>query len=211
MKIIELEVVNSTHIYLRELIRNNGYEEPLAVLTSHQTHGIGSRGNSWTGMKGNLFFSFVLNKEDLPKDLPLQSASIYFSYILKIILKQKKSKLWLKWPNDFYIKDKKIGGTITTTSGELMYCGIGLNLNAVSEDFEYLDIKIDKKEVLKLYFEKLKEKILWKQIFSEYKIEFQNSKKFQATVKNKKVSLNKAILNIDGSIDINGEKVYSLR
>ena len=119
--------------------------------------------------------------------------------------------LWLKWPNDFYINDKKIGGTITTTSGELMYCGIGLNLNAVSDDFEHLDIKIDKKEVLKLYFEKLKEKILWKQIFSQYKIEFQNSKKFQVTVKNKKVSLSKAILNVDGSIDINGEKVYSLR
>ena len=71
--------------------------------------------------------------------------------------------------------------------------------------------KINKKEVLKLYFERLKKSILWKQIFSQYKIEFQKSKNFQATIKNKKVSLTKAILNIDGSIDINGEKVYSLR
>jgi len=211
MKILELEVVNSTHTYLRDLIKNSGYTEPIAVFTSHQTDGIGSRGNSWTGVKGNLFFSFVIDKNDLPLDLPLQSASIYFSFILKVILEQKNSKLWLKWPNDFYLGEKKIGGTITTTSNNLMYCGIGLNLNEVSDDFSHLDIKIDKKEVLKLYFEKLAKKITWKQIFSEFKVEFQNSKKFQATVKNKKVSLNKAILNIDGSIDIDGEKVYSLR
>jgi len=211
MKIIELNEVESTHTYLRELIKKESYTSALAVMTTHQTSGIGSRGNSWQGIKGNLFFSFVLKKSDLPKDLEMQSASIYFSLVLKIILQEKKSNLWLKWPNDFYIKDKKIGGTITTISGDLIYCGIGLNLMQVSDDFGYLDIEIDKKQVLKLYFEKLTKTQSWKQIFREYKIEFQKSKNFQATINNKKVSLSQAILNTDGSIDIDGEKVYSLR
>ncbi len=79
MKIIELDEVNSTQTYLRELIKTNGYIEPVVVITTNQTNGIGSRGNGWDGVKGNLFFSFVLNKNDLPTDLPLQSASIYFS------------------------------------------------------------------------------------------------------------------------------------
>jgi len=211
MKILELDEVESTHTYLRELIKSNGYTEPLAVISAHQTNGIGSRGNHWTGVKGNLFFSFVIQKSDLPIDLPLQSASIFFSYLLKVVLEEKKSKLWLKWPNDFYITDKKIGGTITTVTNELIYCGIGLNLQEVSSEFGCLDINIEKKEVLKLYFKKLTKCKSWKQIFSLYKIEFQKSKKFQSTIQNKKVSLTKAILNKDGSIDLDGKKVYSLR
>ena len=211
MNIIELEEVDSTQKYLREYINKNGYTELTVVMTSNQTNGIGSRGNSWDGKKGNLFFSFVIGKNDLPSDLPLQSASIYFSYILKIILKENKSKVWLKWPNDFYMNNKKIGGTITSVNKDLVFCGIGLNLEKVSDEFGNLDIDIDNKKVIKLYFEKITNYPLWKDIFSQYKVEFQLSKKFQTTFQNQKTSLSKAILNEDGSIDVDGEKVYSLR
>ncbi len=147
----------------------------------------------------------------MPKDLELQSASIYFSYILKDVLSNEGSKLWLKWPNDFYIEDKKIGGTITTATKDLVYCGIGLNLINVSEDFGKLDIKIDSKSILELYFQTLKKESSWKQIFSQFKIEFLRSKKFKATLDNKKVSLENAVLNDDGSIEIDNTKVFSLR
>ena len=211
MKIIRLDEVNSTHTYLKELISQNGYEEAICILTDYQTQGIGSRGNSWTGIKGNLFFSFVINKDLLPIDLPLQSISIYVSFILKNMLKDLGSKIWLKWPNDFYIEDKKIGGTITTLSKDLIYCGIGLNLLNVSEDFGKLDIVIDVDDLLKKYFTSIEKKISWKQIFSDFRIDFQLSKKFQTTIDNQKVSLENATLNEDGSIQVNNKKVFSLR
>ena len=211
MKLINLDQVDSTHSYLKNYISNNGYEELTCVMTDLQTNGIGSRGNFWTGVKGNLFFSFAISKKELPKDLQLQSASIYFSYILKDLLEKQGSKLWLKWPNDFYMGNKKIGGTITTATKDLLYCGIGLNLINVSEEFGNLDITIDKEEFLKSYFQTLKKEISWKQIFNYFKIEFQISKKFQATIDNKKVSLKNAILNDDGSIEIDNKKVFSLR
>ena len=211
MKIIRLEQVNSTHTYLKEYILKNGFEESLCIFTDYQTNGLGSRGNSWSGKKGNLFFSFVIKKEFLPSDLPLQSVTIYVSFILKKILKDLGSKIWLKWPNDFYIDNKKIGGTITTVSKDLIYCGIGLNLLAVDEAFGKLDIKIDVNNVLESYFKLLGEKILWKQIFSDFRIEFQHSKKFQTTIDDQKVSLENAILNEDGSIQVNNKKVFSLR
>ncbi len=140
MKIIRLNEVNSTHTYLKEYIQTNGYVEPLCIVTDYQTNGIGSRGNSWTGKKGNLFFSFVISIDELPEDLPIQTISIYVSYILKSILKNLGSNVWIKWPNDFYINNKKIGGTITNMSKNLVYCGIGLNLLEVEEDFGKLDI-----------------------------------------------------------------------
>ena len=211
MKIIRLNEVNSTHTYLKEYIQTNGYVEPLCIVTDYQTNGIGSRGNSWTGKKGNLFFSFVISIDELPEDLPLQTISIYVSYILKSILKNLGSNVWIKWPNDFYINNKKIGGTITNMSKNLVYCGIGLNLLEVEEDFGKLDIKVDIDNLLQNYFLELEKKISWKQIFSDFKIEFQLSKKFQTTIDNQNVSLEQAILNEDGSIQVNNKKVFSLR
>ncbi len=211
MEIINLVKVTSTHTYLKELIKQKGYSSALCVTAQQQTDGIGSRGNSWQSKEGNLFFSFVLKKADLPKDLFLQSASIYFSYIFKEVLNDKGSKLWLKWPNDFYIDNKKIGGTITSVINDLIYCGIGLNLIKVNEDYGSLDIKIDKTEILQRYFKSLEKDISWKQIFSQFKIEFQESKKFEATLDNRKISLEEAILNDDGSIEIDNVKVFSLR
>ncbi len=211
MKMIKLEEVDSTHRYIKDYILENPYTQPLCIFTDYQTQGIGSRGNSWIGKKGNLFFSFVVDKNFLPEDLPLQSSSIYFSFILKEILKDLKSLVWLKWPNDFYLNKKKIGGTITTISKDLIYCGIGLNLKSVSDDFGKLDIDVDIEDILKNYFFKLEKKILWKQIFSDFKIEFQHSKKFQTTIENQKISLENVILNEDGSIQVNDKKVFSLR
>ena len=211
MKIIRLEKVDSTHTYLKDYIKENGFESSLCVVTNNQTNGIGSRGNSWQGAKGNLFFSFVLRQSELPCDLPLQSTSIYFSFILRNILKQFGSNVWLKWPNDFYINDKKIGGTITSMSKDLIFCGIGINIVNIDEKFGKLDIDLNKELLLESYLNELKKDISWKQIFSKFRIEFKLSKKFYATVNNQKVTLQNAMLNDDGSVYLNNEKVFSLR
>ena len=63
----------------------------------------------------------------------------------------------------------------------------------VSDDFGKLDIDIDVEDMLKSYFSNLEKKLLWKQIFSEFKIEFEHSKKFQTTIENEKISLRSAI------------------
>jgi BirA family biotin operon repressor/biotin-[acetyl-CoA-carboxylase] ligase len=208
---IFLESIDSTHRYLKQYIKNNSYINPMAIITTHQTNGIGSRNNSWNSTKKNLFFSFVIDKNILPLDLPIQSYSIYFSFILKDILKQFGSSIWLKWPNDFYINDKKVGGTLTNLNGNLVYCGIGLNLYFVSKEYGNLDINIDIQDLLKKYFKKIKDNISWKDIFNKYLIEFENSKQYKTTIKNLKISLKDAILNKDGSITIDNEKVFSLR
>lgn len=211
MEIKYLEDVDSTHTYLKNYIKESGFKNSICFYTQNQTNGIGSRGNSWIGTKGNLFFSFVMKKDELPKDLQIQSASIYFSFILKDILKNLGSKLWLKWPNDFYLDDYKIGGTITTLSNDLIYCGIGLNLITVNDEYKKLDINIDINNLLKHYFRKIENKISWEDILKEYMIEFNLSKKLYATIDNKKIPLINAQLNIDGSININNKKVFSLR
>ena len=211
MDIVYLDEIDSTHRYLKEYIKENGFKVPIAIVTQNQTNGIGSRENSWCGMKGNLFFSFVVSKDFLPNDLKIESASIYFSFLFKEILTKYGSCVWLKWPNDFYLDDKKIGGTITTLHNDLLFCGIGMNIVKVSEEYGEIDISIDIKEVLDDYFTVLMERKEWKDIFSKFEIEFKKSRKYKTTINQEKISLTSANLLEDGSLMIDKKKVYSLR
>ncbi len=204
-----LKSVDSTQKYTKKILKDE--QLPFAVVSDVQTDGIGSRDNSWQGLDGNLFFSFALSFKDLPTDLKLESASIYFAYILKDVLSQKGSKVFLKWPNDFYVDGLKVGGTIVHVVADSVVCGIGLNLKKAPQGFGVLDVEVDKKELLKNYFLEIEKKILWKQVFSKYKLEFHENKKFFVTHNGVKTSLSSAILEDDGSITINGERIFSLR
>jgi BirA family biotin operon repressor/biotin-[acetyl-CoA-carboxylase] ligase len=68
----------STHKYLIQSIKEKTLHPPLAVGADFQSDGVGSRGNFWEGEEGNLFFSFCVEVKHLPKDLKLESISIYF-------------------------------------------------------------------------------------------------------------------------------------
>ena len=113
MEVLCFNSLTSTQTYLLEALKNKKLNVPICVMAKEQTAGIGSRDNSWEGGEGNLFFSLAVNLDDLPKDLPLSSASIYFSYIMKELIVQYEIDIWLKWPNDLYQGSDKIGGTIT--------------------------------------------------------------------------------------------------
>ncbi len=176
-----------------------------------QTEGVGSRDNSWTGLEGNLFLSFAISLKDLPKDLKLESSSIYFSYLLKDVLTNLNSSVWIKWPNDFYIDNAKIGGMITNIVGDSLLCGVGINLVSSPDGFKNLDIAINREKLLALYFKNIEKKVSWKQVFSKYKLEFPLNQKFYTHNNNLKISLADAKLQSDGSIVINGERIYSSR
>jgi len=211
MKIVSLESVDSTQKYLKKLIQKDSSLSALAVVADMQTDGIGSRNNSWRGMRGNLFLSFSWKLYNLPDDLKIESASIYFSYLLKETLSELGSEVWLKWPNDFYIESSKIGGMITHVVGDILVCGVGINLLYAPEGFEKLDIEVQKEILLKKYFEKIEKKILWKQVFSKYELEFHKSKNYFTHNESMQIALNDATLSSDGSLLVNGKRVYSLR
>lgn len=211
MKILSLDSVDSTQKYLKKLLQEEKSIISLAVVADMQTDGIGSRENSWKGMQGNLFLSFTLPLTYLPNDLRLESASIYFAYLLKETLNEFDSKVWLKWPNDFYIEKLKIGGMITHVVAENLVCGVGINLIHAPKGFGKIDVKISRKTLLKKYFEKIEKKIAWKQVFSKYELEFYKSKMFSVHDENKRVALDDATLSSDGSVLVNGKRIYSLR
>ena len=205
------DTLPSTQIYLVEALQKDRLEAPVAVLALEQNAGVGSRDNAWSGGEGNFFASFAVKLEDLPEDLLLSSASIYFSFIMKQTLLDLGENIWLKWPNDFYKNDEKVGGTITKKVNDTLVCGIGINLKKSQNGYSALQSDISPKILLDKYLLALEKFPKWKQVFSEYEIEFELSRRFSVHIENYQKSLGDALLCDDGSLIIGGKKVYSLR
>ncbi len=211
MEILCFNELESTQTYLIEELKNKKITLPIAVIAKEQTKGMGSRDNSWEGGEGNLFFSIAISIDDLPDDLPLSSASIYFSFIMKQVLSEYVEDIWVKWPNDLYQNSSKIGGTITKKIDNILLCGMGINLQKNSNGFEALNLNVEPIVLLKKYLFALKNYPSWKHIFSQYRIEFGRTKEFFAHVDGEYKSLNKAILSEDGSLIIDNKRVYNIR
>lgn len=211
MEILFFDSLSSTQTYLIGKFKEESLKAPVAVLADEQNSGIGSRDNNWSGGKGNFFASVAVEISKLPEDLPLSSASIYFSFIMKQTLLELGETVWLKWPNDFYYDDHKVGGTITQKVKDVLVCGIGINLKNSQNGFKALQSDILPVKLLNNYLIALEEFPKWKQIFSDYEVEFELSRRFSVHIENDKKSLKDANLEEDGSLLIDGKKVFSLR
>lgn len=211
MKTLFFKSLPSTQTHLKNLLKQDNTIGSLAVVADIQTAGIGSRDNSWSSEEGNLFLSFSIKISDLPQDLKIESASIYFSYLLKETLSELGSRILVKWPNDLYLDDKKVAGMITHMQDDRLVCGVGVNLVGSADGFSHLDIEISKEIILKNYFINIAKNFLWKQVFSKYKLEYLTNKNLYAHIKGIKTPLSDAELQDDGSLKINGERIYSLR
>ncbi len=209
MEIVYFDSIDSTQKRLIADIKGGRVQAPVAYFTNHQTAGVGSRENRWIGARGNFFLSFAYS--DFPADLPQASVAIYVSFLLKEVLARHGSRVWIKWPNDFYLDDRKIGGCVTNKINETYICGIGLNTTFSPRGFGRLDISIQDSVLLEEYFALLESRPSWKEIFSKYALEFHKNKKFTAHVGTKVISLQDATLAEDGALILDGERIYSLR
>ncbi len=211
MEIHYFDKIPSTQNYLIEQIRSGSIDSNVAIVAKEQSAGVGSRHNSWIAKEGDLLFSFCYKKEQLPKDLPISSASIYFAFLIKELLCELGGECWLKWPNDIYIKNKKAGGVVTQLLKGFYIVGIGINLVKREEKFAYFHIKKEVPEIVKLYFLLLKKAPKWQEIFSKFRLEFERNKDYTATIHGVKTPINRALLCDDGSLLIDNERIYSLR
>lgn len=214
MQILYFDILESTHLFLQEELRSGTLKPPVMVVAKYQSGGIGSRGNKWDSVEDGLYFSFAMDLMDLPSDLPMESMSIYMGYIFKEVLVDFNAEVWLKWPNDLYIRDKKVGGVLCTKIKENILIGIGINVETKNENFGALGIKESKDRILQDFIDLLKvakKSLTWKQIFSKYALEFPNNFGYGFHHKGEYFDLKNTTLCEDGAIMLNGEKIYSLR
>jgi BirA family biotin operon repressor/biotin-[acetyl-CoA-carboxylase] ligase len=132
--IIRLEEVDSTNVFASRLIKHDTAMEGTVILAEYQHQGRGQRGNSWESEKGmNLTFSFILRPDFLEAQ---KQFYLLMSVSLGIVdaLYQSGLKPFIKWPNDIFISNRKIGGILIENflSGNKILAsivGIGINVN----------------------------------------------------------------------------------
>jgi BirA family transcriptional regulator, biotin operon repressor / biotin---[acetyl-CoA-carboxylase] ligase len=133
--IITLPETESTNRFAAELIADANVFEGTVISAFDQNSGIGQRGNVWYSEPGkNLTVSVILKPGFLPvidqfklnKAVSLAVADFVATYV--------NEPVYVKWPNDIYIKDKKIAGILIENqlkNNRIQYSvvGIGININ----------------------------------------------------------------------------------
>lgn len=135
-----LPVIDSTNQYL--LDRLNELKSGDSCVAEYQQAGRGRRGRKWFSPFGaNLYLSMYWRLEQGP------AAAIGLSLVIGIVLAEVLQSLGaddvrVKWPNDLYLKDRKLAGILVELTGKTgdaaqIVMGAGINLvmrNVQAED-----------------------------------------------------------------------------
>lgn len=133
------ELVSTNHL-IKEMLKEENLAEGFVLQTGFQTGGKGMNGNSWESAKGkNLLFSLLLRPAHIAPDeqfLVSQIVSLGILNALKNLQETNPVKEFfsVKWPNDIYWKDQKLGGILIENNWQgrtisTSIAGIGLNVN----------------------------------------------------------------------------------
>lgn len=133
--------VDSTNSYANRLISKSNPIEGTAIYTDFQSNGKGQIGSKWNSASGqNILMSVILKPVFL---LPREQFAINVAFSLAIVRALHKylsnnNDLKIKWPNDIYYKDKKLGGILienSISSHSILFSVLGLGLNVNQTTF----------------------------------------------------------------------------
>lgn len=134
--LIKLQTVGSTNHYAEQLLKEHKVAEGTIIFAHKQTLGKGQGENRWDSEPGkNATFSLILFPVFLPPEQQFRLNKMIslgvIDFLEGLITEQKVS---VKWPNDIYAGNGKIGGiliqsTICGAKFESCIVGIGLNIN----------------------------------------------------------------------------------
>jgi BirA family transcriptional regulator, biotin operon repressor / biotin---[acetyl-CoA-carboxylase] ligase len=133
-QIIRIPSTESTNNYANHQIRQESINEGTVFLTYDQSAGRGLMNNSWESEPGkNLTFSIVLCPEFLEIRRQFMLSKVVSLGVYRAINKYV-ADLKIKWPNDIYVGNLKLGGILienSIMSGLIKnsIIGIGINVN----------------------------------------------------------------------------------
>ncbi|MBR1368358.1 biotin--acetyl-CoA-carboxylase ligase [Methanocalculus chunghsingensis] len=124
----------------KQMIREieNDISEGLVILAEEQTGGLGRLGRSWASPAGGIWTTIVLKPS-----IPIQKAFMIMIAasvaVSRAIRKEYDIGALIKWPNDIFIGDKKVGGMHLELSAEadvIHYCllSLGIDVNVSVEE-----------------------------------------------------------------------------
>lgn len=152
--LLTLKEVNSTNDFLKNLLSNSKpLPEGTVIMAESQFAGRGQQQNKWHSEPGkNLTFSVLLNPTFLAVADQFDLNRVISLGVVDALEPLLGNYLKIKWPNDIYYGDKKLGGILIENliqGIQLKHAvvGIGLNINQNSFPVEAINA-ISLKQIL---------------------------------------------------------------
>ncbi len=136
-RIILFDQLESTN----DTAQAGNYPEGSVIVARHQTAGRGQRGSQWESAPGeNLTCSLVVCPRHVPADEQFRVSRVA-SLAAWDVLTQLSLPCRIKWPNDLYVGDRKVGGILIEHELQgafLTRSIIGVGINARQIEFSPL-------------------------------------------------------------------------
>lgn len=134
--LLTLKEVNSTNDFLKNLLSNSKpLPEGTVIMAESQVAGRGQQDNKWHSQPGkNLTISILLKPSFLSPATQFDLTRAMSLGVFDALQPLLGNSLKIKWPNDIYYGDKKLGGMLIEnlvqgTQIKNSIIGIGLNIN----------------------------------------------------------------------------------
>lgn len=137
---VELQSVDSTNNYARNLLHEGLAQHGMAIFAHEQLAGKGQRGRIWSSDKGsNVILSLIVNPQSLVLSQQFQLSVCVALSVHELFMKFAGTDTKIKWPNDLYWQDRKAGGILIESvvgsresgisSWDWSIIGVGININ----------------------------------------------------------------------------------
>jgi len=136
-KSIHLNDVDSTNNYIANLVRTHQILHGTVVSADYQHEGKGQRATKWQSLVAqNGLFSIYLQWNQFKINDQFQLSMLVALSIVACLNSESVQNVSIKWPNDIYVRDKKIAGILIendlcSDSISSSIVGIGININQV--------------------------------------------------------------------------------
>ena len=151
---VTIKEVDSTNNFLKQLASNSKpVIEGTVIMAENQTAGRGQQQNSWHAEPGkNLTFSLLLKPSFLPVTQQFDLVRAVSLGVFDALHPLLGDGLKIKWPNDIYYGDRKLGGMLIENmiqGGQIKNAIVGIGLNINQQTFpDYLPNAISVKQIL---------------------------------------------------------------
>lgn len=117
--------IPSTQELMKQKIRADEDVDRLIIRADEQSKGLGRQGRSFVSKAGGSYQTIAF--KDGNNQLQKPYSAILFAISLARQFKMKGLSVKIKWPNDLYYMDKKLGGILAEYIKKHLVVGIGIN------------------------------------------------------------------------------------
>jgi len=154
-KIYLLKEIDSTQNYAKTLIDTglNPLDRTL-IIAKKQSEGRGRFYRKWHSPPGGIYLSFILSNFEIIQRICIDTSLA----LVKLTKELYGLQVYIKWPNDIILENKKLSGILIETYKNHLIIGVGYNLNISPQDLPPKAISIyqilNKKQSIKEWVNK---------------------------------------------------------